>query len=296
MHFLAARLRISLTQGAIRELSRAGADEVPSMSAPMEMGSALAKRADAEELPKTRKAVVEDDILSMSAGHEGSVAVASQAALATDTDAILAAFKANFERDMQGNLPTMVSRSLAVRLAPIEQKQAKLEQEAQQLRHDINRLQETQTRHSSDTQIADLIAAVKALSTCTGQWGDPLGLLFSPRFGCPRRQLAQGYGAASGWRVPGVGPLVDKREQVLLILRPFEVDRQHKRYLWAEASWNAIPRPHHAVGGGFFVCARRIDRRADLALARVAVGRPQDRVGARGDDREPCALRALRIH
>lgn len=86
--------------------------ETTRSNARRQTGSAQAK-LPAEEphegLPEANKAAVEDDISRMKAADKGGVAIASQATHPTDTNAILA----NFERGVQGNLPSTVSRSLA---------------------------------------------------------------------------------------------------------------------------------------------------------------------------------------
>lgn len=115
------------------------------MSTPMEAGAVQAKRwaqAPYQEVLDPKKSSSDDDISSMSAIDDGALLVSATpvAEPATGTNA---GFKAHFERELQGSLPAMVSRSVAGLLVLMKQTQEERQVQTQTLRHDINRLQET---------------------------------------------------------------------------------------------------------------------------------------------------------
>lgn len=81
-------------------------------------------------------------------------------------DAVLDAFKANFERELHGKLPGMMQASLAGLLGPMEQRQEALHADQQQLRREIGRMHEAHTKDSIDMrqQIKELTGAVRGLT------------------------------------------------------------------------------------------------------------------------------------
>lgn len=71
------------------------------------------------------------------------VAAASCGQGGSNLCSVLAAFAANFQCDLQGQLPDMISNSLAGLLGPIEWRQAEHALENQRRRQDINRIPKT---------------------------------------------------------------------------------------------------------------------------------------------------------
>lgn len=73
---------------------------------------------------------------------------------------VLAANKADFERELRGKLPDMMQTSLAGLLRPWERRQAELNDEHQQLRREVGRMHEAHTKESVEAWVSRFRASL----------------------------------------------------------------------------------------------------------------------------------------